>query len=128
MRKMGYGLNSYYETASIYFEYAPFWVFALDRFFDYLCWIIPPISIPLLVRISEDDADELDDGKLWVRMDKWYGDLRQYFCAKVHMPISDFLWSKTERRTIEVDYNKLKDIVYSHDKKFWDEVILISLL
>ena len=31
MRKIEYGFNSYHKTASINVDFAPFWVFALDR-------------------------------------------------------------------------------------------------
>ena len=54
MRKIEYGFNSYHKTASINIDFAPFWVFALDRLIEGVCgYLVPPIPFP---RIKSNSA------------------------------------------------------------------------
>ena len=47
MRKIEYGFNSYHKTASINVDFAPFWMFALDRLVEGVCgYLVPPTPFP----------------------------------------------------------------------------------
>ena len=113
MRKIGYGINSYHKTASIWIEYSSPLVFALKGTFDFICWyLVPPIPLPNFKITREGETYTIKE---------YYRNLGELFCLLVHHPILDFCYKRIESRTIDIDYDKAKEAFYDKDKKFWDE-------
>ena len=122
MRRLGYGINSYHKTVSIYVDYAPWWIFWIDDVFTFVCDIIPRIPLPPIpMRLFDEDSIEFNDGKKWTTIKSWCGTLRDLFHLFIHDPISEYCWHKTDGRTIAVNYNKARKAFYDKDKIFWDE-------
>ena len=113
MRKIEYGFNSYDKTASINVDFAPFWVFALDRLIEGVCgYFVPPIPFPR-IKITRDGVK--------TTMREYYGDLEQLFHCQVHSPIFQFCCKRMDSRSIDIDYEVTRKAFYDKDKKFWDE-------
>lgn len=122
MRRIGYGINSYHKTASIYVDYAPCWVFGFDAIGGFLCQITPPIPLPAIpMRLFDKGSIEFNDGDKWTTLKDWCGTLRDLFHLFIHVPIIEYCWRKTEGRIIAVNYNKARKAFYDKDKTFWDE-------
>ena len=122
MRKWGYGINSIHRTAHIYVEESSWWVFAIDRIIEWLCGIIPPIRFTK-VRMRLKDAEDIafNDGSEWTTLQDWYGDISQVFHLLVHIPMFNLCYSKIKSKSIEIDYDRAREMFYEGDKRFWDE-------
>jgi len=122
MRKWGYDINSIHRTAHIYVEESSRWVFAIDRIIEWLCGIIPSIRFAK-VRMRVKDAEDIacNDGSEWTTLQDWYGDTSQFFHLHVHIPIFNFCCSRIKCKSIEIDYDRAREMFYESDKKFWDE-------
>ncbi|MEA3414828.1 MAG: hypothetical protein U9R02_01510 [Thermodesulfobacteriota bacterium] len=124
MKSWNYGINSLYKTASIDLRTGHWWLFALERVAEFCCDIAPPIPLPNAKKRLRDQEDiELNDGNSWTTWKEWYGDLSQLFHCFVHVPIFDFCQKRIKCKFIELDYDKVKEMFYQEDKKFWDEEI-----
>ena len=111
MRNWSYGINTYYKTASIYIDFGPLWTFALDGIIEYICDCFPPIPLPKISIIRDDEKTNLNE---------YYGSLCCLFHIYICSPISDWCWKHQEHKSIKVDYDELKKIFYAKDK-FWEE-------
>ena len=124
MKTWSYGINSLYKTASIDLRTGSWWLFALERTAEFCCDIIPSIPLPnAKKRLREQGDIELNGGNPWTTWKEWYGDLSQLFHCFVHVPIFDFCQKRIKCKFIELDYDKVKEMFYQEDKKFWDEEI-----
>ena len=125
MKSWSYGINSIYKRASIYLEEAPWWIFAVDRFAEFLCDLVPPIPLPKIkVRLKDRQDIEFNGENEWTTLRDWYGDLNQVFHCFVHLPVFDFCQKRTNCKPMEIDYNKARETFYKEDKEFWDKEIL----
>ena len=121
MKTWSYGINTIYKKANIYLEEASWWVFALDRTIEFLCDLIPPLSLPKIkIRLKDREDIEFNGRSEWTTWREWHGDLNQLFHCFVHMPIFDFCQKRIRCKFIEIHYDKAKNIFYEEDKKFWD--------
>lgn len=119
MKSWSCGINSIYKKASIYLEEAPCWVFLVDRIVEFFCDLMPLIFLPKIkMRLKDKEDIEFNGGSEWTTLRDWYGDLRQVFHCFVHMPVFDFCQKRIRRKSIEIDYNRAKEIFYEEDKKF----------
>ena len=124
MKTWSYGINSLYKTASIDLRTGPWCLFALERTAEFCCDIIPSIPLPNAKKRLRDQEDiELNGGNPWTTWKEWYGDLSQLFHCFVHVPIFDFCQKRIKCKFIELDYDKVKEMFYQADKRFWDEEI-----
>lgn len=122
MRNWSYGINSIHRTAHILVEESSWWAFAIDRTIEWLCGIIPHIRFPKVkMRLKDAEEIEFNDGNEWTTLHNWYGDINQFFHLYVHMPVFDFCYSRIKCKSIEIDYDRAKEMFYESDKKFWDE-------
>ena len=122
MKTWSYGINSLYKTASIDLRTGPWWVFALERTAELCCDMIPSIPMPDAKKRLRDQVEiELNGGNPWTTWKEWYGDLSQLFHCFVHVPIFDFCQKRVKCKFIELDYDKVKEMFYQEDKRFWDE-------
>lgn len=122
MRRLGYGINSYLKTASIYVDYAPAWIFGLNDISDFLCSIIPPIPLPPIpIRLFDKESIEFNDGDKWTTLKDWCGTLRDLVHLFIHTPIIEYCWRKIDGRVIAIDYSEARKVFYDRDKVFWDE-------
>ncbi len=125
MKSWSYGINSIYNKANIYLEEASWWVFTIDRITEFLCDLTPSISLPKIkMRLKSGEDIEFNGGSDWTTLRDWYGDLSQVFHCFVHMPVSDFCQKRIKRKSMEIDYNRAKEMFYGEDKEFWDKEIL----
>jgi len=121
MKNWSYGINNYYKTASISLETAPWHIFVIETITEFICDIIPPISLPnIKFRLRDKDSIEFNQSE-WTTVKEWYGDLKQLFHSVIHIPISNFCWDRIVKKYIEVDYDKLKEMFYKKDKEFFDD-------
>lgn len=124
MRKWGYGINSIHRTAQIHTEESSWWVFALDRTIEWLCGIIPHIRFPKVkMRLKDAEEIEFNDGSKWTTLQDWYGNTSHFFHLHVHLPVFYFCQSRIKFKSIEIDYDRAREMFYESDKKFWDEVV-----
>ncbi|MFH1293076.1 MAG: hypothetical protein ABIJ44_02985 [Pseudomonadota bacterium] len=122
MNTWSYGINSLYKTASIDLRIGPWWVFALERTVELCCDMIPSIPLPdTKKRLKDQENIELNGCNSWTTWKEWYGDLSQLFHCFVHVPIFDFCQKRIKCKFIELDYDKVKEMFYQEDKRFWDE-------
>ena len=122
MRRWGYGINSLYKTGSVYLEDIPIWVWVLETFVNWTVCIIPRISFPPIpIRLLMKSSIEWNDGKKWTTLKEWYGSFYGLYWAIIFTPVSEFCWRRTQCDTIEVGYDKLKELFYEENKDFWDE-------
>jgi hypothetical protein len=112
MKTWDYGVNSLHKTRHVWFEEAPWYIFAIDSFTTWLCDYFPPIPFPAISM-----TDENGEKTTWK---EYYGDTRAFFHVKVHDPI--FQWVESKKKTIIVDtpYEFLKEKFYETDKEFFD--------
>ena len=121
MKSWGYGINSIYQKAHIYLEDASWWIFLVDRIVEFLCDHIPPISLPKIKMKLKDREDiEFNGGSELTTLREWYGDLNQVFHCFVHMPVFNFCQKRTRCKSIEIGYDKAKEMFYKGDEEFWD--------
>ncbi|MBM4446666.1 MAG: hypothetical protein FJ023_04850 [Chloroflexi bacterium] len=124
MRKWGYGINSIHMTAQIHTEESSWWVFALDRTIEWLCGIIPHIRFPKVkMRLKDAEEIEFNDGSKWTTLQDWYGNTSHFFHLHVHLPVFYFCQRRIKFKSIEIDYDRAREMFYESDKKFWDEVV-----
>lgn len=91
MKSWSYGINSIYEKASIHLAEGPWWVFVMDRIAEFLCGLVPAISLPKFkIRLKESEDIEFNEGSEWTTLRDWYGDLGQAFHCFVHTPVFNF--------------------------------------
>ena len=122
MKTWSYGINSLYKTASIDLRAGPWWVFALERTAELCCDMVPTIPLPSAKKRLRDQEDiELNGGNPWTTWKEWYGDFSQLFHCFVHIPIFNFCERIVQSRIVELDYDKVKEMFYEEDKRFWDE-------
>lgn len=117
MKRWHYATNSYYKTASIMLEEAPAWVFILEDTVMWICDKLPDIKIPFLTKIKITRDNEKYD------VAEYYGDtVNQMFHCLVCMPVVSFCWSRIETKSIEMGWDKCKELFYKEDKDRWDEM------
>ena len=124
MKDWCYGINSLYKEASVYLKEAPWYIWFLNWLFNLVCAFLTSMDIPLPdIKIPTFDKEtiEYNDGCRWVSLKAWYGDFGQWFHCIIHDPILHFCRRRTKTKHIGMDYDKLRKLVYSNDKKFWDE-------
>ncbi len=123
MKRWGYCINSYHKKATIFCEVAPFYIFWLEGIVQTICGeFIPAIPLPKFPLRLKDDEIEDNDGKRWTTYKDWCGDLSQWFCAHIDMPVFDFCNNKCKKHySINIPYQKLKKSFYEMDKDFLDE-------
>jgi hypothetical protein len=82
-------------------------------------------KIFLSQKLNPKDAEEIEfnDGSKWATLQDWYGDTSQFFHLHVHLPIFNFCQSRIKFKSIEIDYDRAREMFYESDKKFWDEVV-----
>jgi hypothetical protein len=123
MRKWDYGINSVHRTAHILVEESSWWVFAIDSAIEWLCGIIPHIRFPKVkMRLKDAEEIESNDGSKWTTLQDWYGDTSQFFHLHVHLPVFYFCQSRIKVKSIEIDYDRAREMFYESDEKYWDEV------
>ena len=113
MKNWSYGINSLYKTGHIFLEEAPWYVFAIARAVEWTCDYMP--EIPFSDRsIVDEDGNE-------TTLKEYYGDLSQWWHCKVHDPI--FQWAEKQKSTttIEMSYEKIKELFYESNRKFFDD-------
>lgn len=119
MRVWCYGVNSYHKTAHIHADDAPWYIFLLDRVVEWICGMIPAIPLPKIkMKLNKEDAEMV--GHNITTWKEWYGDIQQWFCLNIHMPVMYFCNEKKKTFIISVNYNKLKKVFYEADKEYWD--------
>lgn len=124
MKTWDYGINSIYKKASIYLEEASWWVFVADRMVEFLCDLVPPVPLPKIkMRLKDREDIEFNEGNERTTLRNWYGDLRQAFHCFVHMPVFNFCQKRIRCKSIEIDYDRAKEMFYEKDKEFWDKEI-----
>ena len=122
MKSWTYAINSYYKTAHISLQTAPWPIFAIERITEFICDIIPPLPLPdIKFRLRDKFSIECNDGQEWTTIREWYGDLSQLFHSMIHIPVFDFCRNKIKDKRIDFDYDKLKEMFYKENKEFWDE-------
>lgn len=121
MKSWSYGINNFHKTASISLETAPWHIFAIERIAEFICDNVPPIPLPnIKFRLKDKDSIKWNQSE-WTTVREWYGDLRSLFCSKIHIPILTFCLDRIETKRIEIDHDKLKEMFYKEDKKFFDD-------
>jgi hypothetical protein len=121
MRRWTYGINSYRRTASIHVDDAPWWVFALDNLIEFICDIIPSIPFPKVKLRLRDPEDIEINGSEWTTWKEWYGDLNQYFHLFAHCPVFEYCRDKMKSQSVDITYEKAREMFYDSDRKFFDQ-------
>ena len=117
MKKWSYGINSYYKTASIYLEEAPWYLMLLQDTTERICDLMSYWNIPLIGRIKITKDSEI------YTISEYYGGMKDLFHCFVDTPISNFCWKRTKTKIISIEWEKAKELFYEEDKEFWDKEI-----
>ena len=109
-----------YKYGSVDVEEMPWWLFVVDWWADYGCSFIPPIPFPKFFKITIHE----DDGTTYESTPREYwGDLEQWYCGTVASPLTQWVFRHPKRKsyTVEIGYDKLREIFYESDKKWFDD-------
>lgn len=99
----------------------------MDRLVEFLCDLIPSIPLPKIKMKLKDREDiEFNGGDELTTLRDWYGDLSQVFHCFVHLPVFNFCQKRISCKSMEIDYNRARDMFYEEDKGFWDKEMLDS--
>ena len=121
MKDWHYGINSYKKTGHIHIQTGSWYYFALDYVTETICGYIPAIPLPKIpFKLRDKLSIEINDNKKWTNLNDWYGDISSLFCCLVHNYVLHFCDKHMNHKTIEVEYNKLKELFYEEDKEIWD--------
>ena len=119
MRNWSFGGNGYKKFMYGHAELieSPLWLWLIEWWADRGCGFIPRIPFPNWPKIHWDI-------KYVGTPKEWYGDLRQMYCVNVCNKLSNWVYRHPKRKTyeFEVGWTKLKEIMYTHDPKFFDEM------
>jgi len=141
MKTYYYAINSLYKLGSIHLLEQPWWLFIIEYLNDYSCSFVPPIPFPDIFPAKRDsikgcpncDGDikkePCKDHDDLYTLQEWYGNLRQWYCGKVCRPIFQWIWKHPKRKeypSIEVGYDKIKELFYESAKKYFDENEMIE--
>lgn len=97
----------------------PWWLWLIEKFADCGCSYIPPIPFPdFRKKTWKDSEGEKSTPK------EWYGNLQQFYCSHVCGELAVYLHSHPKRKvyTINLGYEKLKEILYYHDPTYFIEM------
>lgn len=118
MRTWSYGGNGYKKFLSGHVEIIeqPLWLSIVEWWADHGCSFIPPIPLPKWPLIRWDEKNKCS-------MRDWYGDLQGVYCVHVCNKLFPWVWNHPKRKsyTFEVGWEKLKEVMYTHDKKWFDD-------
>jgi len=121
VRKWTYGINSYHKTASLILEDAPWWVFVLEDFVDFLSANIPAIPFPSIkIYLTNEEDIECNGGDNRTSLRDWYGDLHQWFHCRIHNPIFHFCVRRIRWKEVKIEYDRAKELFRDEDKEFWE--------
>jgi hypothetical protein len=121
MKVWGYGINSYHKTAQIHVEEAAWWVFALENSIEFICDIMPSIPFPnVKLRLRDPEDIEINESE-WTTWKDWYGDLNQYIHLFVHCPVLEYCNKKMKSQSVDITYEKAREMFYDSDRKFFDQ-------
>jgi len=115
MRQWSIGTNDYYYTGSIWLEEAPWYIFALGSFIQWICYFFPRIPLPKIKIIREGEETNLKD---------WYGTTGDLFHCFICDPIFGWCWGKIKSTYIEFPYLKLKEEfpeMFKDENNIWDD-------
>lgn len=111
--------NYLFKSGTIYLTYQPFWLSligwfeesVLSRICDVLMWIPLP------------NIGNIKDGNETCTWKEYYGSIGDLFHIYIHTPVFNWYWNHPNRKEIkvEVGYDKLKELFYEYDKKYFDE-------
>jgi len=119
MRRWGYGVNSYFKTASVDVDILPRHLYYLERTVEFICcYLIPNIPFPSFLHVTDKD-----DGSVYT-WKEWWGGLEGWFHCTVHSPVFNYVYNSGRCKgfMIPVDYEYLKDKFKDMDKEYWDRV------
>ena len=122
MQRWSFGVNAYFNAGSVFVETLPWYVGLIDWLFDH--WLshdlIPSIPFPnwFPKARGKDTPNEL------FTLAEWYGDLSQWWCGHVDMPIFNWVQKHPKRKeyTIELTYDTVKQIFYAYDSAYFDRL------
>ena len=126
MKKWDYGINSYHKTAQIHVDEAAWWVFALDNLIEFICDIMPSIPFPKVkLRLRDPEDIEINESE-WTTWKDWYGDLNQHFHLFVHCPVFEYCNKKMKSQSVDITYEKAREMFYDSDRKFFERAEVIG--
>lgn len=115
----GNGLKQYMYGHIEVVEY-PWWLWLIEWWADRGCSWIPRIPFPNWPKMHFDK----DDPSYVATPKEWYGDLSQLYCSLVCSKLINWVERHPKRKKyyFDVGWAKLKEVMYEHDKKFFDEM------
>jgi len=96
MRHWEIGADIEQRTASYCLEEAPWWVFGMERFVDWLCIRVPAIP---LASVRNDELNGTPSST---------PNTRAWFHNRVHAPLAEWLESRKQQFWLPADYDTIK--------------------
>ncbi len=133
MKRWSIGINSYHKTAHVVLEELPLYVSLIEKANDRFCGFINSylaISFPNIFPKKRDPIEDCVCKNLEIKCDnhdklytlkEWYGDLGQFWCGHVCQNIFGWCWSKTKCTSLDITYDKCKELFYEDNKEYFDE-------
>lgn len=96
----------------------PWWLSVIEWWSDHACSFIPRIPFPNFPKRKWKGGGEEE-----CTPKEWWGDLGQWYCGTVSMPLLQWVFHHPKRKTyiFDVGWDKLKEIMYEYDKEYFDE-------
>lgn len=98
--------NSHFETAYIYHEVGPWYLFFIEWLTMTICDWIPPIPFPKW-KITNQSLLGDDYINEETNLKDWYGNLRNFWHLKIDNRILQWVWKKFKVESLEIDYKEV---------------------
>ena len=71
------------------------------------------------MRLKDPDDIEFNESE-WTTWKEWYGDLNQWFHLFAHCPVFEYCRDKMKSESVDITYDKAREMFYNSDRKFFD--------
>jgi len=113
MKNWSYSINSLFNKGELHLEEAPSYAYATEFASEFICDLILDIPLP--------EIQILDDEGKQTTLREQHGSVGQLWHLKVCIPVCAWAWSKTKSTVVPLGYDKVREIFYEKDQKFFDD-------
>jgi len=124
MKTWTYGINTHYKQGTLYLTTMPLWLYLvgdvlIESVISRVCCLFHWMKLP---NIKYKTIQEGTDTYTYT-WSEYYGDVGEIFRLLVFFPLSMWYWRHPKRKEtpIELGYDKVKELFYTDNPKFFDD-------